>query len=99
MSPASLYKLQQLSDGRLLALGFGGTLLASQDQGLSWQVIPLPVRAGLYGAAQLADGSLLLTGQVAWCCTAPMASSSKFGRRPLRRLGSAWRKCLPSNWR
>ncbi|MDF5910530.1 YCF48-related protein [Pseudomonas aeruginosa] len=63
MSPASLYKLQQLSDGRLLALGFGGTLLASQDQGLSWQVIPLPVRAGLYGAAQLADGSLLLTGQ------------------------------------
>ncbi|MGS0546825.1 hypothetical protein ACU8WE_30440 [Pseudomonas parakoreensis] len=75
-------------------------LLASQDQGLSWQVIPLPVRAGLYGAAQLADAQLA-ADRARWrgAVQAPMASSSKFGRRPLRRLGSAWRKCLPSDWR
>lgn len=43
-------------------LGFGGTLLSSDDQGASWQPLSVPARAGLYGAAQLVDGSLLLGG-------------------------------------
>ena len=63
MSQASLYKLLQLKDGQLLILGFGGTLLSSQDQGLNWKTLALPVRVGLYGGEQLADGSLVLAGQ------------------------------------
>ncbi len=63
LTDASLYKLLPLADGRLLAMGFGGALFSSDDQGRSWQGIPLPVKASLYGGEQLADGSLLLTGQ------------------------------------
>lgn len=63
LTQASLYKLMQLSDGRLLALGFGGTLLSSPDLGQTWNSIKTPVPVGLYGGRQLADGALVLCGQ------------------------------------
>lgn len=63
LTPASLYKLMQLHDGQILAMGFGGALFVSRDQGQHWQPIPLPIKASLYGGEQLADGSLWLTGQ------------------------------------
>nr|BFD42635.1 YCF48-related protein [Pseudomonas sp. FFPRI_1] len=63
LTPASLYKLLQLRDGQVLAMGFGGVLFDSQDQGRHWQAVNLPGRGHLYGAEQLPDDSLLLTGQ------------------------------------
>ncbi|MBK5408885.1 hypothetical protein JFU58_10070 [Pseudomonas sp. TH34] len=63
LTPASLYKLMQLRDGQILAMGFGASLFSSRDQGQHWQAIPLPIKASLYGGEQLADGSLWLTGQ------------------------------------
>lgn len=63
LTQASLYRLQVLRDGRLLAMGFGGALFSSSDQGQHWQAIALPVKASLFGATQLADGGVLLSGQ------------------------------------
>ncbi|EJN23395.1 BNR/Asp-box repeat protein [Pseudomonas sp. GM78] len=63
LTPASLYKLTQLHDGQVLAMGFGGALLRSRDHGQHWQAITLPSATSLYGAEQLADDSLLLSGQ------------------------------------
>lgn len=63
LTDASLYKLMELADGRLLALGFGGTLFQSDDRGANWQTIATPSKANLYGGTQLADGSVVLTGQ------------------------------------
>lgn len=63
LTPASLYNLVQLRDGRVLAMGFGGALFSSQDHGRHWQVATLPTAGSLYGAAQLADNSVLFTGQ------------------------------------
>jgi len=62
LTKASLYKLMTLRDGQTLAMGFGGALYLSADQGLSWQNIPLNSKASLYGGTQLNDGTLLLTG-------------------------------------
>jgi photosystem II stability/assembly factor-like uncharacterized protein len=59
---ASLYKLMSLRDGKTLAMGFGGALYVSEDQGLSWQNIALTSRASLYGGTQLNDGAVVLTG-------------------------------------
>ncbi|MFK0090044.1 WD40/YVTN/BNR-like repeat-containing protein [Pseudomonas sp. NPDC090755] len=58
---ASFYKLLQLADGRVLAMGFAGALFESLDQGRSWQAIAVPVKTSLYGAEQLPDGSLLFS--------------------------------------
>jgi photosystem II stability/assembly factor-like uncharacterized protein len=63
LTDASLYKLMELADGRLLALGFGGALFQSDDRGDSWQAIATPTKASLYGGTQLTDGRLVLTGQ------------------------------------
>ncbi|MHC6225178.1 WD40/YVTN/BNR-like repeat-containing protein [Pseudomonas sp. X10] len=63
LSTASLYKLVQLRDGQVLAMGFGGALFSSKDQGQHWQALDLPSTTSLYGAEQLADNSVLLTGQ------------------------------------
>ncbi|ROL64774.1 YCF48-related protein [Pseudomonas vranovensis] len=63
LTPASLYKLVQLRDGQVLAMGFGGALLRSADLGRHWQAIKLPSAANLYGAEQLADHSVLFSGQ------------------------------------
>ncbi|QJI29565.1 hypothetical protein HKK55_12835 [Pseudomonas sp. ADAK18] len=63
LTPASLYKLVQLRDGEVLAMGFGAALFVSNNHGQDWKPIPLGTKASLYGAEQLADGSLWLTGQ------------------------------------
>jgi photosystem II stability/assembly factor-like uncharacterized protein len=63
LTPASLYKLIQLRDGQVLAMGFGGALFSSQDDGQHWRAATLPGPTHLYGAEQLADNSVLLTGQ------------------------------------
>lgn len=63
LTSASLYKLTQLRDGQVLAMGFGGALFSSQDDGQHWQAATLPSATSLYGAEQLADNSVLLTGQ------------------------------------
>lgn len=62
LTKASLYKLMSLRDGKTLAMGFGGALYVSADQGLSWQNIALTSRASLYGGTQLSDGAVVLTG-------------------------------------
>lgn len=62
LTPASLYKLVELRDGQVLAMGFGGALFRSQDQGRHWQAVQSNT-ASLYGATQLADHSVLLVGQ------------------------------------
>lgn len=63
LTPASLYKLIQLRDGQVLAMGFGGALFSSQDDGQHWRAATLSSPTHLYGAEQLADNSVLLTGQ------------------------------------
>lgn len=63
LTPASLYKLIQLRDGQVLAMGFGGALFSSQDDGQHWRAATLSSAFNLYGAEQLADNSVLLTGQ------------------------------------
>jgi photosystem II stability/assembly factor-like uncharacterized protein len=63
LTAASLYNLVQLRDGQVLAMGFGGALLRSQDAGQHWQGIPPSITSSLYGALQLADDSVLFTGQ------------------------------------
>ncbi|MNE17851.1 hypothetical protein D3C80_1108480 [compost metagenome] len=63
MTAASLYNLVQLRDGQVLAMGFVGALLRSQDAGQHWQGIPPSITSSLYGALQLADDSVLFTGQ------------------------------------
>jgi photosystem II stability/assembly factor-like uncharacterized protein len=63
LTPASLYKLMQLRDGQVLAMGFGGALFTSHDDGRHWQAATVPGATSLYGAEQLSDNSVLLTGQ------------------------------------
>lgn len=63
LTPASLYKLTQLRDGRVLAMGFGGALFISKDDGQQWQASRLSNGSHLYGAEQLPDDSVLITGQ------------------------------------
>lgn len=63
LTPASLYKLMQLRDGQVLAMGFGGALFTSHDEGRHWQAATVPGATNLYGAEQLSDDSVLLTGQ------------------------------------
>lgn len=63
LAQASLYQLQRLADGRLLAMGFGGTLLLSADGGAQWQSVALPFKTSLFSGAELANGSLLFAGQ------------------------------------
>ena len=44
-------------------MGFGGALFSSQDDGQHWRAATLPGATHLYGAEQLDDNSVLLTGQ------------------------------------
>lgn len=61
-APISTYAHSLGDDGRLLLLaGQGGILLASHDQGRSFQVIRKEGRASLTGINRLGDGSLLLS--------------------------------------
>ena len=60
--PQHVARLEALrDDGRLLLAGQGGVVLASQDDGHSFQVIRKEGRASLTGIHRQADGSLLLT--------------------------------------
>ena len=60
-APVSTYAHELTDDGRLLLAGQGGVVLASQDDGHSFQVIRKEGRASLTGIHRQADGSLLLT--------------------------------------
>lgn len=50
-------------DGRLVVVGLGGTVVASSDNGRTFEVITRPDRQALASAKPLSDGSLLLLGQ------------------------------------
>ncbi|MBK5001536.1 hypothetical protein IAE37_003812 [Pseudomonas sp. S31] len=58
-----LASASRLDDGSLVLVGNGGSVLRSQDHGMSFSVYNRADRIALAGATGLADGSLLLVGQ------------------------------------
>lgn len=49
-------------DGTLIFVGQGGTAVLSRDDGDSFQALVQPLRAGIYGIAQLPDASYMVSG-------------------------------------
>ncbi|MCY1183500.1 hypothetical protein D9M73_241300 [compost metagenome] len=52
----------QLGSGRIVALGNGGIVLASDDDGLSFRALSGPSTASLAQGVQLTDGQTLAVG-------------------------------------
>jgi photosystem II stability/assembly factor-like uncharacterized protein len=62
-SDQSLQAAARLQDGRLVAVGLGGTVLTSRDGGRRFEPTPRSDRSGLAAVAEAADGALLLCGE------------------------------------
>jgi photosystem II stability/assembly factor-like uncharacterized protein len=59
----SLQTVTRLRDGRLMAVGLGGTVLTSADEGRSFDVRTRPDRTDLAAGIDASDGGLVLVGQ------------------------------------
>ena len=62
-SDQSLQGAARLRDGRVVAVGLGGTVLTSRDGGLRFEPAVRGDRSGLAAVAEAEDGSLLLFGE------------------------------------
>ena len=62
-SDQSLQGAVQLRDGRVVAVGLGGSVLTSRDGGLRFEPGPQRDRTGLASVAEAASGKLLLFGE------------------------------------
>jgi len=52
-----------LSDGRIVVVGHGGTVLSSDDKGQTFTLFSRPDRRSLSGVVAIPDGNLVLVGQ------------------------------------
>jgi photosystem II stability/assembly factor-like uncharacterized protein len=52
----------ELGEGRLLILGEAGTILASDDNGVSWKPVPSPYKGSLFGGLIANDGAVVAFG-------------------------------------
>jgi photosystem II stability/assembly factor-like uncharacterized protein len=52
----------RLPEGRLIILGEAGTILASQDAGATWTVVPSPYKGSLFGGLVADDGAVVAFG-------------------------------------
>jgi photosystem II stability/assembly factor-like uncharacterized protein len=52
----------ELGEGRLLILGEAGTILGSDDNGLTWKPVPSPYKGSLFGGVIASDGAVVAFG-------------------------------------
>ena len=56
---STLFDIRSASDGSLMALGLGGKLYRSEDQGAQWSESPMPGKASLTATVAWKDGVVL----------------------------------------
>ena len=59
----SFYTMISTAGGELIVAGMRGNAFRSEDGGLTWQFLELPIEASVVGSTRLADGRIVLVSQ------------------------------------